>query len=132
MCGKSSHRLPKRAGLEFVTYSISFSVYRHDQIVDATTGNQEICGRWWESFSRLLVSLSYNDCVVAVFALSQVAFYFAFKWVVGSLDPNKAKRQEAKSKSTKVLGRLGVSEIYADLSASILSKVPPVIVDQGP
>jgi hypothetical protein len=45
---------------------------------------------------------------VAVFALSQVAFYFAFKWVVGSLDPTKAKRDEAKTKSSKVLGRLGV------------------------
>lgn len=45
----------------------------------------------------------------AVFALSQVAFYFAFKWIVGSLDPSKAKRQEAKSKSNKVLGKLGVS-----------------------
>ena len=47
--------------------------------------------------------------LVAVFALSQVAFYFAFKWIVGSLDPNKAKRQEAKNKSSKVLGKLGVS-----------------------
>jgi hypothetical protein len=44
-----------------------------------------------------------------VFALSQVAFYFAFKWIVGSLDPSKAKRQEAKTKSNKVLGKLGVS-----------------------
>ncbi|CAO3595816.1 unnamed protein product [Absidia cylindrospora] len=43
----------------------------------------------------------------AVFALSQVAFYFAFKWIVGSLDPSKAKRQEAKTKSNKVLGKLG-------------------------
>ncbi|ORY99399.1 P-loop containing nucleoside triphosphate hydrolase protein [Syncephalastrum racemosum] len=59
---------------------------------------------------------------VAVFALSQVAFYFAFKWVVGSLDPNKAKRQEAKSKSSKVLGRLGIKDLklneYEQLIAS--------------
>ncbi|KAI9499025.1 P-loop containing nucleoside triphosphate hydrolase protein [Zychaea mexicana] len=48
---------------------------------------------------------------VAVFALSQVAFYFAFKWIVSSLDPNKAKRQEAKSKSSKVLGKLGVKDL---------------------
>ncbi|ORX61678.1 AAA-domain-containing protein [Hesseltinella vesiculosa] len=48
---------------------------------------------------------------VAVFALSQVAFYFAFKWIVGSLDPTKAKRQEAQSKSNKVLGRLGVKDL---------------------
>ncbi|KAG2221158.1 hypothetical protein INT45_007735 [Circinella minor] len=48
---------------------------------------------------------------VAVFALSQVAFYFAFKWIVGSMDPNKAKRQEAKNKSSKVLGKLGVKDL---------------------
>ncbi|SAM03922.1 hypothetical protein [Absidia glauca] len=47
----------------------------------------------------------------AVFALSQVAFYFAFKWIVGSLDPSKAKRQEAKTKSNKVLGKLGVKDL---------------------
>ncbi|ORZ07654.1 P-loop containing nucleoside triphosphate hydrolase protein [Absidia repens] len=47
----------------------------------------------------------------AVFALSQVAFYFAFKWIVGSLDPSKAKRQEAKTKSNKVLGKLGIKDL---------------------
>ncbi|KAF7724544.1 hypothetical protein EC973_000921 [Apophysomyces ossiformis] len=48
---------------------------------------------------------------VAVFALSQVAFYFAFKWIVGSLDPTRSKRQEAKDKSTKILGKLGVKDL---------------------
>ncbi|CAO3636457.1 unnamed protein product [Cunninghamella echinulata] len=48
---------------------------------------------------------------VAVFAVSQVAFYFAFKWIIGSLNPTKAKRQEAKSKSNKVLGKLGVKDL---------------------
>lgn len=48
---------------------------------------------------------------MAVFALSQVAFYFAFKFIVGSLDPTKAKRQEAKAKSNKVLGKLGVRSL---------------------
>ncbi|KAI8081116.1 P-loop containing nucleoside triphosphate hydrolase protein [Thamnidium elegans] len=48
---------------------------------------------------------------VAVFALSQVAFYFAFKFIVGSLDPSKAKRQEAKAKSNKVLGKLGAKDL---------------------
>ncbi|KAL9541274.1 hypothetical protein MBANPS3_009210 [Mucor bainieri] len=48
---------------------------------------------------------------VAVFALSQVAFYFAFKFVVGSLDPTKAKRQEAKAKSNRVLGKLGAKDL---------------------
>lgn len=52
--------------------------------------------------------------IAAVFALSQVAFYFAFKFIVSSLDPTKAKRQEAKAKSNRVLGKLGVSrsEVY--------------------
>ncbi|CAO3700484.1 unnamed protein product [Rhizopus microsporus] len=44
---------------------------------------------------------------VALFAISQVAFYFAFKYVLKSLDPNKAKRQEAKARSNCVLGKLG-------------------------
>lgn len=52
----------------------------------------------------------YSFCiVVAIFALSNVAFYFAFKYVVGSLDPTKAKRQEAKAKSSRILGKLGVN-----------------------
>lgn len=45
---------------------------------------------------------------VAIFAISQVAFYFAFKYILASMDPNKGKKKEAKMKSDKVLGRLGV------------------------
>ncbi|CAM0141815.1 mitochondrial dynamin GTPase Msp1 [Umbelopsis sp. WA50703] len=48
---------------------------------------------------------------IAVFALSQVAFYFAFKYIIGSLDPLKAKRQEAKSKSAKSLAKLGIKDL---------------------
>lgn len=55
-----------------------------------------------------LTQIFFFLSVVAVFALSQVAFYFAFKYIVGSLDPTKAKRQEAKAKSNRVLGKLGV------------------------
>ncbi|KAI8979930.1 P-loop containing nucleoside triphosphate hydrolase protein [Pilobolus umbonatus] len=60
---------------------------------------------------------------VAIFALSQVAFYIAFKLIVGSLDPNKAKRQEAKSKSTRVLGKLGdlkLSEYEQIIAAEVI------------
>lgn len=50
--------------------------------------------------------------LVALFALSQVAFYFAFKFVVSSLDPTRAKRQEAKAKSNRVMGKLGVRSMF--------------------
>ncbi|ORZ22265.1 P-loop containing nucleoside triphosphate hydrolase protein [Absidia repens] len=42
----------------------------------------------------------------AIFALSQVAFYYAFKWMVNALDPSREKRQETKAKSNRVLGKL--------------------------
>lgn len=58
--------------------------------------------------TSLYLLFDQHYILVAVFALSQVAFYFAFKFIVGSLDPTKAKRQEAKAKSNKVLGKLGV------------------------
>ncbi|KAI9475536.1 MAG: P-loop containing nucleoside triphosphate hydrolase protein [Benjaminiella poitrasii] len=48
---------------------------------------------------------------VAVFALSQVAVYFAFKFVIGSLDPTKTQRKEAKAKSNRILGKLGVKDL---------------------
>ena len=36
---------------------------------------------------------------VAVFAISQVAFYYAFKYILSSLDPNRQKKQDAKKVS---------------------------------
>lgn len=45
---------------------------------------------------------------IAVFALSNVAFYFAFKAIMRSLDPNKQKRADAKKQSDEKLHRLGV------------------------
>jgi len=48
---------------------------------------------------------------VAIFAISQVAFYFAFKYILASMDPNKGKKKEAKMKSDKVLGRLGIKDL---------------------
>jgi hypothetical protein len=69
---------------------------------------------------------------VAVFAVSQVAFYFAFKWIVGSLDPTKAKRQEAKSKSNKVLGKLGVCCWFSVLYINVgLTDSPLVLFFSG-
>ncbi|KAI9349448.1 P-loop containing nucleoside triphosphate hydrolase protein [Zopfochytrium polystomum] len=48
---------------------------------------------------------------VALFALSQVALYYGVKWVMQSLDPNSKKRQEAKQKSAKMFGRLGIKDL---------------------
>lgn len=47
---------------------------------------------------------------VALFALSQAAFYYAFKYIISSMDPLKTKKKDAHEKSAKVLDRLGVSE----------------------
>jgi hypothetical protein len=44
-----------------------------------------------------------------VFAISQVALYYAVKYVLSSLDPMRDKKKEAKAKSEQVLGKLGVS-----------------------
>ncbi|KAI8817791.1 P-loop containing nucleoside triphosphate hydrolase protein [Fimicolochytrium jonesii] len=45
---------------------------------------------------------------VSIFALSQVVLYFGVKWVLAGMDPFKKKKEEAKAKSTRVLGRLGL------------------------
>ena len=46
---------------------------------------------------------------MAVFAVSQVAFYYAFKYVMASLDPNRAKRLEAKKASEAKFAKLGLN-----------------------
>jgi len=48
---------------------------------------------------------------VALFALSQAAFYYAFKYIISSMDPLKTKKKDAHEKSAKVLDRLGVRMI---------------------
>ncbi|KAG8707156.1 hypothetical protein FRC09_017639 [Ceratobasidium sp. 395] len=48
---------------------------------------------------------------VAMFAVSNIALYYAFKYVMASLDPNSEKRQAAKAKSARILDRLGVKEL---------------------
>lgn len=53
---------------------------------------------------------------VALFAVSQVVFYVAFKTIMSSMDPQSAKRKEAKSKSKKVLGKLGLDLSQLDLN----------------
>ncbi|KAI3480963.1 hypothetical protein L1887_56916 [Cichorium endivia] len=45
---------------------------------------------------------------VALFAMSQVAFYYAFKYVMSSLDPNRQKRQDTKKVADAKLGKLGL------------------------
>ncbi|KAJ3100234.1 hypothetical protein HDU97_002418 [Phlyctochytrium planicorne] len=48
---------------------------------------------------------------VAIFALSQVALYYGVKWILNSLDPQKKKRDDAKLKSSKIFGRLGIKDL---------------------
>ncbi|PWN52457.1 putative MSP1-intra-mitochondrial sorting protein [Violaceomyces palustris] len=64
---------------------------------------------------------------VAVFALSQVAFFYAFKYVMSSLDPNKQKRQDSKKIADAKLDRLGLrgtdlqlNEYEEQISAEII------------
>ena len=70
---------------------------------------------------------------LGLFAASQVVFYFAFKVratirlyetpaliplqvIMSSMDPQSSKRKEAKSKSKKALGKLGLDLSTLDLS----------------
>lgn len=53
---------------------------------------------------------------VAIFAVSQVLFYAAFKAVMSSMDPQSNKRNEAKAKSKKALGKLGLDLSSLDLN----------------
>ncbi|ORY76870.1 ATPase [Leucosporidium creatinivorum] len=53
---------------------------------------------------------------VAIFAVSQVLFYAAFKAVMSSMDPQSSKRKEAKDKSKKALGKLGLDLSALDLN----------------
>lgn len=45
---------------------------------------------------------------VAVFTISQVAFYYAIKYVMSSLDPNRQKRQDSKKVADAKLSKLGI------------------------
>ncbi|GAA5880990.1 hypothetical protein JCM16303_004628 [Sporobolomyces ruberrimus] len=51
-----------------------------------------------------------------IFALSQVAFYYAFKAIMGQMDPQKDKRKGAKTKSKEALGKLGLDLSTLDLN----------------
>lgn len=54
---------------------------------------------------------------VAIFAASQVAFYLAYKAIIGSMDPaSSKKRKEMQGKSSKVLARLGLNLKELDLN----------------
>lgn len=52
----------------------------------------------------------------ALFAASQVAFYYAFKYVMSSMDPNRQKRLDAKKTSEEKLGKLGKQGIGMKLN----------------
>ncbi|CAG8480350.1 12292_t:CDS:10 [Ambispora gerdemannii] len=59
-----------------------------------------------------------------LFAISQVALYFAVKFIIGSLDPMKDKKKEAKAKSNEVLGKLGIKAMKLnEYEEIILSEV---------
>ncbi|CAG8521293.1 3118_t:CDS:10 [Cetraspora pellucida] len=61
---------------------------------------------------------------VVIFALSQVALYFAVKFILNSLDPLKEKKKEAKAKSEEVLGKLGARNLKLnEYEEVILSEV---------
>ncbi|KAF0471711.1 AAA-domain-containing protein [Gigaspora margarita] len=61
---------------------------------------------------------------VVIFALSQVALYFAVKFILNSLDPLKDKKREAKAKSEEVLGKLGARNLKLnEYEEVILSEV---------
>ncbi|EPQ26233.1 uncharacterized protein PFL1_06168 [Pseudozyma flocculosa PF-1] len=45
---------------------------------------------------------------VAILAVSQVAFFYAFRYILASLDPNKQKRQDSKKVSDAKLDKLGL------------------------
>ncbi|CAG8441393.1 1440_t:CDS:10 [Diversispora eburnea] len=61
---------------------------------------------------------------VVIFALSQVALYFAVKFILNSLDPLKDKKKEAKAKSEEVLGKLGLKNLKLnEYEEVILSEV---------
>ncbi|KAG9286580.1 hypothetical protein G9A89_005348 [Geosiphon pyriformis] len=61
---------------------------------------------------------------VVLFAISQVALYFAVKFILGSLDPMKDKKKEAKAKSNEVLGKLGIKDMKLnEYEEIILSEV---------
>ena len=49
---------------------------------------------------------------MALFAVSQVAFYYAFKYVMTSLDPNRSKRIESKKASDAKLAGLGMKQMH--------------------
>ncbi|KAL2920377.1 mitochondrial dynamin GTPase Msp1 [Polyrhizophydium stewartii] len=46
---------------------------------------------------------------VTLLALSQVALYYGVKWVMATVDPMSAKRIEAKSRSSKIMDKLGLT-----------------------
>ncbi|KAF9583958.1 hypothetical protein BGW38_008026 [Lunasporangiospora selenospora] len=48
---------------------------------------------------------------LTLFAVSQIAFYYAFKYIISSLDPIKNKKKDAHEKSAKIMDRLGQRDL---------------------
>ena len=66
---------------------------------------------------------------MALFALSQAAFYYAFKYIISSMDPLKTKKKDAHEKSAKVLDRLGVSRSLCFAAFSQTKDISDQIAD---
>ncbi|KAJ1658786.1 mitochondrial dynamin GTPase Msp1 [Dispira simplex] len=61
---------------------------------------------------------------VAMFVVTQVAFYFGLKYIMSSMDPTRGKRKAAQQQSHAILKRLGVKDIVlSDYEQVILSEV---------
>merc|ERR1712093_631786 len=50
-----------------------------------------------------------------MFVVSNVAFFYAFKYVMGTMDPSRAKAKQSQLKSKKNLERLGQNVKVSDL-----------------
>ncbi|KAJ8330431.1 mitochondrial dynamin GTPase Msp1 [Batrachochytrium dendrobatidis] len=58
---------------------------------------------------------------VTLLALSQVALYYGVKWVISSLDPMRNKRADSKSKSNKIMSKLGLHDMKLNEHEEIIS-----------
>lgn len=83
---------------------------------ETDSNNEKGSRRWYvgttssrsHNLTKLMCCYTYFP-PVSIFALSQVVLYFGVKWVLSGLDPFKKKKEEAKAKSSRVLGKLGVN-----------------------
>lgn len=69
----------------------------------------------------------------ALFAISQIAVFYGFRYVMTQLDPRRQGREEAKKNSKKALKRLGVQDMELDEHEMMLAGevVHPDDITQG-